>query len=276
MRGGVDTKPAAARQLALAGAAGCRGSLWASRPATQVNAKALGCSMSNDPKTRFDHAILPTAFPPDSGILQFTVAGPPVSAQARLKSRKAEVRQKILGLFRSLGYLLSGEVHVDIEWLIHEKERYETDTAPDIDAILKPLLDAISGPEALLIDDSQVQSVACRWLDHAHQEQCLKFEIRFRADEWVSKKDLFFVHFGDNLCFPMDRSTDIEWALRCVEMVQRMVDTRREIQAKSGDYYVARLMMPAQRMFHRTRVSQHFSVVEASTYLADLKVRHAT
>ncbi len=226
--------------------------------------------MSEQHKTGY-HAPLFTVAPPDNGILEFTVAAAPVSAQAKLKARKAALQDKIRKLFVPLGYLLSGEVHVDIKWVIHEKDHHETDAAPDIDAILKPLLDAMSGPDGLLVDDSQVQSVACRWIDSGSREQCLKFEIRFLADEWVSKKGLIFVHFGDNLCFPLNDTMPTDLALRCAETVQRMLDTKRRIEAETGDYYTARRMLPAQRMFHRSRVAEKFEVIEKSAYVSRLR-----
>ena len=102
--------------------------------------------MSEQHKTGY-HTSLFTVSPPDNGILEFTVAAAPVAAQTKLKARKAALRDEVRKLFVPLKYLLSGEVHVHIEWVIHEKDRYETDAAPDIDAILKPLLDAMSGPD---------------------------------------------------------------------------------------------------------------------------------
>jgi hypothetical protein len=160
---------------------------------------------------------------------------------------------------------------VHIEWVIHEKDRYETDAAPDIDAILKPLLDALSGPDGVLVDDSQVQSVACRWIDYGSREQCLNFEIRFLPDQWVSKEGLIFVHFGDSLCFPFNDNMPTDLAVRCAETVRRMLDTKRTIEAETGDYYVARQMAPAQRMFHRSRVAQKFKVIEEAVYVRRLR-----
>jgi Holliday junction resolvase RusA-like endonuclease len=226
--------------------------------------------VSEQHKTGY-HTSLFTVSPPDNGILEFTVAAAPVAAQAKLKSRKAALRDEVRKLFVPLRYLLSGEVHVDIEWAIHEKDRYETDAAPDIDAILKPLLDAMSGPDGVLVDDSQVQSVACRWIDYGSREQSLKFEIRFLAHEWVSKKGLIFVHFGDSLCFPLEDTMPTDLALRCAETVRRMLDTKRKIEAETGDYYAARRMLPAQRMFHRTRVAQKFDVLEEAVYIGRLR-----
>ena len=123
----------------------------------------------------------------------------------------------------------------------------------------------------MLVDDSLVQSVACRWIDYGSQEQRLRFEIRFSPDEWVSKKGLIFVHFGDSLCFPLNDNMPTDLALRCAETVRRMLDTKRAIEAETGDYYAARRMLPAQRMFHRTHVAQKFKVIEEAVYVGRLR-----
>jgi len=60
-------------------------------------------------------------------------------------------------------------------------------------------------------------------------------------------------------------------ALRCAETVRRMLDTKRKIEAETGDYYAARRMLPAQRMFHRTRVAQKFDVLEEAVYIGRLR-----
>src|SRR5207244_5710585 len=52
------------------------------------------------------------------------------------------------------GRLLTGEVAVEVEWVLHERYRWESGlmlTTPDVDNIVKPLLDALCGPDALLI-----------------------------------------------------------------------------------------------------------------------------
>src|SRR5689334_14388427 len=98
--------------------------------------------------------------------MTFSVVAEPVSGQAKDRSRRADLKSAIGRLLKPIQYLLSGEVRLSIEWVIHEKERYETDRAPDVDGILKPLLDALTGPDGLIIDDSQVQSVCCSWIDY--------------------------------------------------------------------------------------------------------------
>jgi Holliday junction resolvase RusA-like endonuclease len=102
--------------------------------------------------------------PRASGELEFTISGPPVSQQSTRseKDKFAELMRKQIG---NSPYLLSGDVRVEIEWSLHEQYRYESDAAPDVDNILKPLLDALCGPQGVLIDDCQVQAVDCRWID---------------------------------------------------------------------------------------------------------------
>jgi Holliday junction resolvase RusA-like endonuclease len=216
------------------------------------------------------YSPLPIAFPPGN-IIEFTVAASPVAAQARDKARKAQLRDEIRKLFLPLQYLLCGDVHVGIEWLIHEKDRYETDAAPDVDAILKPLLDAMCGPDGLLIDDSQVQSVTCKWVDHGFREQCLKFEIRFLSYEWVSKNRLIFVDFGESMCFPIEGSKSAELVLPLLETVHKMITTKRQIELETGDYYTAKRMLPTQRLFHRSRVAQHFTVIDEGAFVSRLR-----
>src|ERR1035438_2459116 len=97
--------------------------------------------------------------PPFSGELTFVVEGPPVSQQSR-RSEKDTFAKSIRAQMSECGYLISGDVRIYIEWTLHEQDRYESDAAPDVDNILKPLLDALCGPEGVLIDDCQPAQLA--------------------------------------------------------------------------------------------------------------------
>src|SRR6266699_559454 len=141
--------------------------------------------------------------PPSPGRLTFHVEGPPVSQQSR-RAEKDAFAAAVREQMGDFGFLLSGDVKVGIEWTLHEQDRYESDAAPDVDNILKPLLDALCGPQGVLIDDCQVQSVDCRWLDWPIREQRVEITIDFLADEWISKDDLCFVHLGSSIYFPIN------------------------------------------------------------------------
>jgi hypothetical protein len=60
-------------------------------------------------------------------------------------------------------------------------------------------------------------------------------------------------------------------AVRYAEAVRNMLDTKRRIEAETGDYTATRDVLPAQRMFHRSRVAQRFKVIEEAVYLSKLR-----
>lgn len=118
--------------------------------------------------------------PPPPGLLELRFPLRPVSLQAK-KEAKAELQKRVRGLLSNAKYFLSGEVEVSIEWLLHPKIRYEGVHSPDIDNILKPLLDALSGPSGVLVNDCQVQSVRCSWIDWMKQDHELHLEKNQRG-----------------------------------------------------------------------------------------------
>lgn len=198
--------------------------------------------------------------PPFSGELTFLVEGPPVSQQSR-RSEKDTFAESIRAQMSECGYLLSGDVRIHIEWTLHEQDRYESDAAPDVDNILKPLLDALCGPEGVLIDDCQVQAVDCRWLDWTERGQQVEITIAFFRDEWVSKEALCFVHLGKGLCFPINKMRPAAAMLMLIDRICGMCSYRDAMLEGGEDYYAAKRLMPIQRVFHRSRVTK-FPVVE--------------
>ena len=98
--------------------------------------------------------------PPQSNNLSIVIDLPPVSLQATGESKRAFIR-KVREQCSCYSFLLTSDVQIGVTWHIHEQERYETDRSPDVDNILKPLLDGLCGPEGILIDDNQVQSISC-------------------------------------------------------------------------------------------------------------------
>ena len=198
--------------------------------------------------------------PPEFGSLQFEVEVAPVSLQASSERRQA-VRESVSAAVRQVQYLLSGDVRLEIEWLIHERDRYESDSAPDVDNIIKPMLDGICGPNGLLIDDCQVQAVDCRWIDWTGNQK-VRFLFHFMSDEWVPKASLVFVHIGGNLYMPLNRSAPPKTQLLIIDHWDKMVALRDQIEELTGDYFMARTVMPIQRPFHKSRLRE-FTLLES-------------
>lgn len=73
-----------------------------------------------------------------------------------------------------------GEVHVS--WLLFQDEqtRAETDKMADLDNMVNGLNDAIKGPDGLLIDDSQIQSLKVTWLPREFDHEP---HIRLRIED---------------------------------------------------------------------------------------------
>ena len=206
--------------------------------------------------------------PPDLGHtdLEFELTVNPVGRQSGNKAEYRAFKEAVASCVRSVQYLLSGDVQLEICWYIHERERYETDRSPDIDNILKPILDGMSGPNGLLIDDCQVQALDCRWIDHTEEDQSLSVRVRFMSDEWVTKEALVFVHLVRSLYFPINLNLPPEVIPILLAMVEKMITARDEVESRTGKYYLAKRLMPIQRVFHKSRL-EHFRKVE----LADLQ-----
>lgn len=197
--------------------------------------------------------------PPESNSLTIHIDLPPVSLQSAGDSKRAfiqEVRQRC----SCYSFLLAGDVRIDVTWHIHEQERYETDRAPDVDNILKPLLDGLCGPEGILIDDNQVQSICCSWIDWTSRDEALTIEVEFLSEDWVPKGHFQFVQFDRGLCYPVATYFPRELQKVFVSAFERGLVARTDLEKLGASYEESRLVMPIARVFHRTRIGR-FPVV---------------
>jgi Holliday junction resolvase RusA-like endonuclease len=206
--------------------------------------------------------------PPQFGELQIQIDLGAVSVQSKAEAKKLLVAA-IRNETRSLEYILTGDVSVDIEWLVHERTRYESDTSPDVDNVVKPMLDAFAGPDGLIIDDCQIQSVTVSWIDWAYSEQQLRINFRYSPDEWTRRAGLRFVQFGGALCLPIAEGLTDDMLSTVLDHYERTLVMAQEFEVLSGDYYLSRIVLPVQRLFHRTRI-HGFHVVSLSDARAAL------
>lgn len=206
-------------------------------------------------KTQMESPLVP-------GELTINLPLSPISQQARAESKalfQAEVRK----VTSKIGYVLSGDISVMVEWSISQQTRYETDRSPDVDNILKPLIDALVGPSGVMIDDNQVQHVSCHWIDAYSDDESLNITLRHSADEWLQKNGLFFVQLTDGLCLPLSRKTPTEFQRDVVAFYVTALRLRDKMMQDGAGYYDASMHMPVQRMFHRSRLSSFTVIPEA-------------
>lgn len=211
--------------------------------------------MSNDAK-------LPTERPPLEGRLTFSVDSAPVSHQAR-PERRHELAELIRRHFHDVQYLLTGDIRMSIRWYQRVKTRYESDHSPDLDNILKPIMDAISGPEGIIVDDCQVQSLGCRWLDRRGKDEMVTVRLEYNPEHWLGKEGLRFIHVSHGLCFPYPARTPRPALGMIIEAMQSTLEAKNIILEHRHDYRRAQLILPQHRFFHRTRLGK-FDVLEVS------------
>lgn len=206
--------------------------------------------------------------PPDHGELSLSLDMPPASRQATTAAKK-RVKSAIRELTRPLKYLLDGYVWITLDWQIHERFRWESDASADIDNIIKPLLDALSGPDGVIIDDSQVKSLSSNWFAITTDDQRVDIKIEFIKDEWLPKDGLVFVRIKGPLCYPVPASVRERGLNTWLQWLTGVNEAREKIEKITSNYYPARYLM-SHRYFHRSRLGS-FEVLELSQLEAEAR-----
>jgi Holliday junction resolvase RusA-like endonuclease len=211
--------------------------------------------------------------------IEIVVPAEPVSLQASAR-RKEELKNLIMNKTRDMEFMFLGDVSVEIEWQIHERVRYESDSSPDVDNIIKPILDAMCGPDGILVDDCQVQSITSSWIDWNRDEQMVTIRLRrLLPVTWAIKRGLVFIRFDNNLCLPIS-TNELPPAgiLAFLYAHKSKIDFRQRLLDAGVDYYQAQLVMPGQRLFHYSKLRvfrDRSQVYEYNQYRADLEA-HVT
>lgn len=116
------------------------------------------------------------------GEYELRLESTPASSQSS-RAIKDEYKNKIRHIIKDCSNIFVREIGINIEWITSPKSRYETDKTYDIDNIIKPTLDAMSGKDGLFIDDCQVQNVMCYWIDKSSEDSPDELYIRVFALE---------------------------------------------------------------------------------------------
>lgn len=207
--------------------------------------------------------------PPEYGEIVFEINRSPVSLQSK-SEKKNEFKDFVSSIVKGAGFLLSGDVKLLIEWRVTEQHRYEHASAYDVDNIIKPLLDSISGPDGVLVDDNQVQSIECYWTDIYHDpDEKLIVTIKYVNDEWLPKEGLEFLSFEGNLCLPIWNNIKPEYQKIFIERYRSGIEFKNQALEAGIEYYQAKLGMPIQRVFHKGRLAG-FKIISATDRLAEI------
>jgi Holliday junction resolvase RusA-like endonuclease len=202
----------------------------------------------------------------------------PVSLQGGAAAKEL-VREAVRRQAELFPRIFVREVAVDVEWLLHESRKWGTPgvlSTPDMDNILKPLLDGLCGPRGILIDDCQIQTISCGWIDWGHRDrQQVTLRVRsLMADEWIPRGPIVGVEAPDGACWPM---RDDGPAKELMILVRGLVANRAaysSLLAHGVPEEDARYALAQASVFHRAHFERHgFVVVRAEDYLNQLEAR---
>lgn len=202
--------------------------------------------------------------PSPFGRAEFVVQGSPASVQSKKPVRDAYL-DSIKNQFSNFKYLLTGEIILNVTWLLPAKQRFETDAKSDIDNCIKPIIDAFTGSDGLFIDDCQIRGLYICWRHIESGNERLVFEFEFQGDQYALKEELAFVQLNGALCTPVN----LNWPRAAKAMWATMLVTNqknKEILEQLGISYPAVAgFLGGNQPFHRTRVRE-FRVLSLSDF----------
>lgn len=204
------------------------------------------------------------------GDIELKIDIKPISSQSR-GAVKSPYKKTIQSLTELVPFVITSDVQINVEWFVHEQSRYESDESSDVDNILKPIIDAISGNSGIIVNDCQIQSIMSSWLDTTGNEYV---HIRLKSfDPFAfAKTSLVFIELARNLHFPFDDNLPAEINLSMLEGLLRTFELRSQYIQNGYDYHFIQYVMPVQRVFHRTRLAD-FQRATAQDYRAALLLR---
>ncbi len=186
-----------------------------------------------------------------------------ISGQAKGLA-KASFRNVLRSLTQQVPFLITTDIQMEVCSLVSLRERYESDGLPDVDNILKPTIDALTGPEGVMVNDCQLQSVLSYWVT-----TCKSHDLHIKIQSFDAftkpKKSLIFVEVMRALYLPFSDEMPPEINLNLLEGLIEQFDGRAELEERGFDYSLIYSMMPQQRLFHRTRVRE-FRRMTATDY----------
>lgn len=184
-----------------------------------------------------------------SSVDPITLQADPARKRAFKDALGAAVQKATRGIFIH-------DVEVTLMWFIEETRRYQTHIVADLDNVMKPILDAVTGPDGVLIDDNQIQSIRASWMTPGAYGT--GFQLTFEAlmrDEYVTRDGLAFVELSPDRCYLLHGSLG-DQAGRTVSLYRTMLAAYQDMLAAGIHEHDARGVLPIARPFPRARLGR--------------------
>ena len=207
-----------------------------------------------------------STFPHDARIL-IESRLPPLSLQAR-RARIQELKSNLsAAVAAATDFHFTHDVEVTLNWFVTQQERYQTHTAADLDNVLKPLLDATTGPNGVMVDDNQVQSIRAWWITPSDPNLVFTLEIQsLSPDDVVKRAGAAFVEFDTDTCYLLPGAAASYWPT-IVESYRRLVNEKASLRKLAIAEHVVDMMSPIARPWHAQRLRmQGFQVIHEKAF----------
>lgn len=199
----------------------------------------------------------------------------------KLREFKETVRAALQNQF-----VFSDEIQLNITLFLDLQSVLETSETADVDNYAKSLLDALKGPEGIIIDDTQVQSLTVSWIDS--HETYFEVEARASPDDFL-QKPLKLYEMSQGLYYPVSSYTwksgtreavseqGIWGGLLIADVVSSFEKSTRHAFRKLGRdrlgaYRESKYFAGQLRGFHKSRASDSgFDCVELKSWREDFE-----
>lgn len=153
--------------------------------------------LQGDEPFEIEAAGAKSGFNPMFGVWHQRFDFPPVPHRAGGSDRR-EFQERLRAALRN-HFVFWGEVQITITLFLDVQTVLETSETADVDNYAKAILDALKGPDGIVIDDTQVQALTISWID-SHVTY-FEVEIRSSPDDFMMKPVSFF-EMPDGLFYP--------------------------------------------------------------------------
>ena len=126
----------------------------------------------------------------------------------------------------------------------------------DLDNVLKLILDAATGPNGILVDDNQIQSIRASWMTPGSLGPGIR--VTFEAlmvDEFLARGGLTFVEFSPDRCYMLPGCAEDDQR-GIVSSYRTSVSAYERLVAAGIHPDAARRVLPIPRPFPRARLGK--------------------
>lgn len=206
--------------------------------------------------------------PSPFGRMEIVIPGAPVSVQSSKKIREAYLATIKSELSR-FHFILTGQLVLEVTWLVPAKSRYETDAKADIDNCLKPIIDAFTGPDGLFIDDCQLKGLYICWRHIVSGNERLHFQFDFDPVQWCEKDGLAFIRIERGLCCPVNLTWPGPLRESWVKVMRAGEHYKEKLERLGASYLALAAMTGGSQPFHVTRTAG-FPLLSPQDFVAGL------